>query len=220
MSFIAQVISEIIRRFSILIISLFLFVFFFVVGLAMWVLITESGNNGVKPPPVKDDRLQILASWKAYKNHYLNFELMHPQSASVTRRTEGGLEKIRINFSLIYPGIFQAKYLQILVTDEKEGTCDRETIQLGRKIENVSIHGIDFVKETALINNEGQMREVTDYYTIDQARCYHLSFLIDFKGGFVFGYEPSKDVYYQQETRVFELVLSTFGFISKPEVTE
>lgn len=213
MSFISQVISEIIRRFSILIISLFLFIFFFVVGLAIWVFISGSGNDGGEPPVRKNNIEQILSSWKVYRNHDLKFELMHPPSASVTRRREGSLEKIRINFSVIYPGIFHAKYLEISATDEEEGACERETIQFGRKIENVSIHGIDFTKETAVIDNKGQMREITDYYTINQGNCYQLSFIVDFVGKFVFGHDSSNDAYYEQETRAFEIVLSTFGFI-------
>src|SRR3989344_4751267 len=98
MDFFYQVISEVIRRFTILLIFVFFLVFFFM------------GAGDIRPQGSvfvpNADVSRILEGWNLYRNYEIGFEIMHPRSTMISVRKEGEADEVRFDFPMIYPGIF------------------------------------------------------------------------------------------------------------------
>ena len=217
MSFVYQVISEIIRRFTILLIFVFLSVFFFVVGLAVWIFFRGAGEITQREPVFvpNADISKVLENWSLYRNHEIGFEIMHPRSTAITSRNEGEADQVRFIFPLLYSGIFTRKYLEMTIGDESLGFCQERLINLGR--ENIRIGDLEFRREFELRGNGGRESDFTRYYTTKDGVCYKFEFVIDFKEAVPSGYDPAADIFRRREAEVFNIIISTFGFAGTVE---
>lgn len=155
-----------------------------------------------QPEPIKE--------WKIYRNEQYGFELKYPKGSEIKEEitdTWEGKKILQMGLPFTSGTKLSEKYLSVTV---KEGSC------LAGTSKEVSINGMNFLKEVAGDCGMGTCYDYENYHITKGNKCFGLSFVLHYTTHYSPEFKDAWELMDFDDTAesvIFNQVPSTFSFI-------
>ena len=160
-------------------------------------------------PTVTPTPTSPVGDWLGYTNSYYGFQLRYPPRLEDLPSSDNNYA--RINLSFQGGTNLSEKYLEVIVV-ENLNPC-QSPLPSPLPAETITINGIPFLKQAGEEGGAGQLRQWITYSTTRNNVCVSLDFILHSlnPGNFP---TPPPVFDYAAETAIFEVIVSTFTWLS------
>jgi hypothetical protein len=171
-----------------------------------WIDIRVSGTAATPTPTGMD-----TTGWSVYANSKYSFSFKYPPGSSIESQ---GDNSGRVKLPFTTGTTLSGKWIDVTIVEGANPCKSPNAGQVSSSV-NVTINGIQFLKELGGEGTAGHFYDITAYSTLNNNACISLTFVLKSVDPGVFT-SPPPPYNRAAESAVFPTIMSTFGLSSLP----
>ncbi|HTP00158.1 MAG TPA: NBR1-Ig-like domain-containing protein [Anaerolineales bacterium] len=176
-----------------------------------WVDIRVSGSAATATPtPTGTD----TTGWNTYVNAKYSFSFKYPPGSTIENIENQTDNSVRVNLPFTSGTTLSGKWVDVTVV-EGANPCKSPNAGQVTDSQNITINGLQFLKELGMEGTAGHFYDITAYSTFANNACISLTFVLkSIDPGVMLTPPPAYDK--AAESAVFSTIMSTFALSSPP----
>ena len=157
-----------------------------------------------------------IQSQEKYEDQKYHFEIQYPTNAEITERDN--VKSFLLPFRTDHKTNLAEKYFNIEIKERAPKSCSNKSGGIIEKTENISIHGVSFLKETGSEGAAGNFYDFVNYAPKKDAFCVKITMTLhSTNSGAVTPPLPEFDRV--KEFADFDKIIQTFHFTDSPDIS-
>ena len=175
-----------------------------------WVDIRVVGTAATSTPAPTATGMDTTG-WNVYGNGKYSFSFKYPPGSSIESQSDNSG---RVNLPFTAGTTLSGKWIDVTIVEGANPCKSPNAGQVSSSV-NVTINGVQFLKELGGEGTAGHFYDITAYSTLNNNACISLTFVLKSVDPGVFA-TPPPPFNKAAESAVFATIMSTFGLSSPP----